>query len=48
MPGLDKPAKEKLILHQFLAGLPDSVSKQLRATGEVLALDGAVARNPGS
>ena len=44
MPGLDKPAKEKLILHQFLAGLPDSVSKQLRATGEVLALDGAVVR----
>ena len=44
MPSLDKPAKEKLILHQFLAGLPDAVSKQLRATGEVLALDGAVAR----
>ena len=44
MPSLDKPAKEKLILHQFLAGLLDAVSKQLRATGEVLALDGAVAQ----
>lgn len=44
MPGLEETAKEKLVLHQFLAGLPDNVSKQLRATGEVLKLDVAVAR----
>ena len=44
MPGLEETAKEKLVLHQFLAGLPDNVSKQLRATGEVLKLDAAVAR----
>ena len=37
-------ANEKLILHQFLACLPDVASKQLRATGEVLALDGAIAQ----
>ena len=25
-------AKEQLLLHQFLAGLPEDISKQLRAT----------------
>ena len=44
MPGLDKAVKEKLILHQFVAGLPDAMSKQLRATGEVQKLDDTVAR----
>ena len=44
MPSLDKPARDQLLLHQFLAGLPDNVSRQLRATGEIKALDVAVAR----
>ena len=26
MPGLDVPAREQLLLHQFLAGIPESVS----------------------
>ena len=32
MPGLDSAAKEQLLLHQFVAGLPSAISKQLRAT----------------
>ena len=44
MPGLDKPARDQLLLHQFLAGAPDAVSRQLRATGEIKTLDAAVAR----
>ena len=43
-PGLDKVVQENLILHQFLAWLPDAMSKQLRATGEVQKLDDTVAR----
>ena len=31
MTGLDVTAKEKLLLHQFVAGLPAPISKQLRA-----------------
>ena len=41
MPELDAPAREQLLLHQFLAGIPDSVSRQLRATGEIKTLDAA-------
>ena len=44
MPGLEEAVREKLVLHQFLAGLPENISKQLRATGEVLKLEAAVAR----
>ena len=45
MPGLDdKPARDQLLLHQFLVGVPDAVSRQLRATGEIKSLDVAVAR----
>ena len=33
MPDLAAPAKEQLLLHQFLAGLPEDISKQLRTTG---------------
>ena len=43
MPGLDKPAQDQLLLHQFLVGVPDAVSRQLRATGEIKSLDVAVA-----
>ena len=45
MPELDVPAREQLLLHQFLAGIPDSVSRQLRATGEIKTLDSAVTRS---
>ena len=44
MPSLDKPARDQLLLHQFLPGIPDSVGRQLRATGEIKTLDAAVAR----
>ena len=44
MPGLEEAVREKLVLHQFLAGLPDNISKQLRTTGEVLKLEAAVTR----
>ena len=40
--GLDVPAREQLLLHQFLAGIPESVSRHLRATGEIKTLDSAV------
>ena len=45
MPELNAPAREQLLLHQFLAGIPDSVSRQLRATGEIKTLDAAVTRS---
>ena len=44
MPGLDKKGRDQLLLHQFLAGMPDAVSRQLRATGETKTLDAAVVR----
>ena len=44
MPGLDALGREQLLLHQFLAGIPESVSRQLRATGEIKTLDSAVTR----
>ena len=44
MPKLEKNAREQLLLHQFLGGLPETISRQLRATGEVKTLDTAIAR----
>ena len=44
MPDLDKPARDQLLLHQFLAGVPEAVSRQLRATGETTNLDTTVER----
>jgi len=44
MPDIDRPARDQLLLHQFLAGLPVSVSKQLRATGDVNKVDTALER----
>lgn len=35
IPNLDTPTRDKLLLHQLLAGIPPNVSRQLRATGEV-------------
>ena len=34
MPDLDTTTRDQLLLHQFVAGLPQAVSPQLRATGE--------------
>ena len=42
IPGLDKKGRDQHLLHQFLAGIPDAVSRQLRATGETKTLDAAV------
>ena len=39
MPGLDKTARDQLLLHQFLAGVPDPISRQLRAVGEMTLPD---------
>lgn len=44
MPDLTADAREKLVLHQFLTGLPGVVSRQLRATGEAKTLSAAVER----
>ena len=42
MPGLDAEAKEPLLLHQFVAGLPPAISKQLRAAGDTTDLQSTV------
>ena len=42
MPRLDNTARDQLLLHQFLAGLPVSVSQQLRATGEARNLNSSI------
>lgn len=44
MPDLAVPAKEQLLLHQFLVGLPEDISKQLQATGVTNTLSEAVER----
>lgn len=44
MPDLDGEARNQLLLHQLLSGLPASVSKQLRATGETTKLDKVMER----
>jgi hypothetical protein len=44
MPDANAATRQQLLCHQFLAGLPTSVSKQLRATGTVNDLDDIVER----
>ena len=45
MPELkDSATRKQLLLHQFLAGLPQEVSRQLRAAGETKDLDTVVER----
>ncbi|KAL5516905.1 hypothetical protein EMCRGX_G002349 [Ephydatia muelleri] len=44
MPGLDAEAKEQLLLHQFVAGLPPAISKPLRAAGNTTDLRSTVER----
>ena len=35
MPDADAATCKQLLIHQFLTGIPDEVSKQLRAAGEI-------------
>ena len=42
MPTLEKNARDQLLLHQFLAGISDSVSSQIRATGDITTLEKAI------
>jgi hypothetical protein len=44
MPNLEARAREQLLLHQFLAGLPSAVSRQLRATGDAKELASTLER----
>lgn len=44
MPGIDSKTSDQLLLHQFVAGLPISVSKQLRAAGAVTDLTEVIKR----
>ena len=44
MPRLDNTARDQLLLHQFLTGLPVSLSQQLRATGEARDLNSSIER----
>ena len=44
MPGVDTATRDRLLIHQFLLGLPIGISRQLRATGETTKLDAVVNR----
>ena len=44
MPKLEARAREQLLLHQLLAGLPNAVSRQLRATGDAKDLTSTLER----
>ena len=44
MPNLEASARNQLLLHQLLAGLPNSISKQLRATGDTTDLEKVLER----
>ena len=44
MPNLESATRDQLLLHQFLAGLPTTISRQLRAVGEAKSLQAAVER----
>jgi len=44
MPSLKAASQKQLLLHQLLAGLPNFVSKQLRATGETNDIDSVLER----
>ena len=42
MPKVEKVVCDQLLLHQFLTSLPNTISRQIRATGDVKTLDVAV------
>ena len=45
MPNINGAARNQLLLHQFLAGLPISVYRQLRAKADTTTVDKALERN---
>jgi len=45
IPGMNKEARDPLLLHQFVAGLPEPIMKQVRASGEVKTLEAAITRS---
>ena len=42
LPDLEQTARESFLLHQFLAGIPEAISKQLRASGKVTTLNAVI------
>ena len=42
LPDLEQAAREPFLLHQFLAGIPEAISKQLRASGKVTTLNAVI------
>ena len=44
IPDMAAASKEPLLLHQFLSGIPESISRQLRVSGEIKTLDKAIER----
>ena len=44
MPSVDVVTRDRLLIHQFLLGLPIGISRQLRATGETTELDAVMDR----
>jgi len=44
LPDMEQAAKEALLLHQFLVGIPEAIAKQLRASDEVTTLDAVITR----
>jgi hypothetical protein len=44
LPDLDGPAREKLLGHQFVTGLPSAVSRQLRTKDEAKTMQMAMER----
>ena len=44
MPGLENEAKDQLLIHQFLAGLPAATSRQLCASGDTREFPAVVER----
>ena len=44
LPDLEQAARELFLVYQFLVGIPEAISKQLRASGKVTTLDAAIMR----
>ena len=44
IPDMTTASREPLLLHQFLSGIPEPISRQLRASGEITTLDKAIER----
>ena len=42
MPTVDNAVRDQLVLHQFVAGLPQEMACQLRATGDTSELNATV------